>query len=753
MAGCRSLILRLFVLLYVLKSIECLYENQIGKVDWKRSFVGKTVLAQYDESSQNSRRYLVVSEAGVLASINTRTGKIEWRQVFTDGLDAMVHDSSKLVTYHRETGLLRSWNTASGYLIWESLLKLSAASCPGTDLRVSQYCKKGALLQLTTSNTLVVMDGVQQVVLSVQMSSGKTAWRQSLPPGHTYYSLSVDESVFAVGVHTREVFVQELRMEDGAPVSNRTVPTEFLINDKQCTMSGVFFMCIDHESGALVYFNVKTDRTFTETSLKSLNIGANPGELSLRSLWQPALKENLITIATTATPFHTWVLIIKDSQVLKLETFEKNVFLTQVQSTLVSVSLSDNVLTMSLSSIEEDGTKKLQSSNVQWPETEGPPEQCLAHVYQRSDGSHGYRLIVFTEDDTVLQIKHPGEMGWIRDEAPARITRYMVWDLLQLDAPPQSSDEITGFSQFLHRLQYQAVEVQEFVQSLNYNSFVNMFTSKRAKVFSREEFNVRKMLLLATKSGKLFGISTDDGEFIWKRWIPNIGVYSTGTHLLFKLRGLTHPPLEPLAALFAPGKAGCDGTVVVHLNPLTGRDTVPPSCEPFHVLQAVSLPITDRQHRSLLLLALEDGSYRLFPHNQESMGLFSSFGQEVYVYSVSKEEGVVEGFQVKLDQTKSSIEWRSVWVVNFTAASQKIVSVATKSDSEVVNAQAKVSGEHAVLFKYLNPHVIAIATETEGREKCQFEMCILTDKQHSQCKHLYPILVSVHVYKRTSVTP
>ena len=63
------------------------------------------------------------------------------------------------------------------------------------------------------------------------------------------------------------------------------------------------------------------------------------------------------------------------------------------------------------------------------------------------------------------------------------------------------------------------------------------------------------------------------------------------------------------------------------------------------------------------------------------MGLFSSFGQEVYVYSVSKEEGVVEGFQVKLDQTKSSIEWRSVWVVNFTAASQKIVSVATKSDS------------------------------------------------------------------------
>ena len=96
-----------------------------------------------------------------------------------------------------------------------------------------------------------------------------------------------------------------------------------------------------------------------------------------------------------------------------------------------------------------------------------------------------------------------GELGWVREEAPAGITGHMIWDLLQLDVPPQSSDEITGISQFINRLQYQAKEVQEFIQALNYNSFVNMFTSKRAKVFSRDEFNVRKLLLLATRSGKV----------------------------------------------------------------------------------------------------------------------------------------------------------------------------------------------------------------------------------------------------------
>ena len=40
-------------------------------------------------------------------------------------------------------------------------------------------------------------------------------------------------------------------------------------------------------------------------------------------------------------------------------------------------------------------------------------------------------------------------------------------------------------------------------------------------------------------------------------------------------------------------------------------------------------------------------------------------------------------------------------------------------DTETVNAQAKVSGDHTVLFKYLNPHLIAVATESNipGKDK------------------------------------
>ena len=63
-----------------------------------------------------------------------------------------------------------------------------------------------------------------------------------------------------------------------------------------------------------------------------------------------------------------------------------------------------------------------------------------------------------------------------------------------------------------------------------------------------------------------------------------------------------------------------------------------------------------------------------------------------------------------------------------------------------VDAQTKISGECAVLFKYLHPYVIAIATETDGREKCQFKMCMLTDTQHSSVLHSHPTLASIDIY-------
>ena len=55
---------------------------------------------------------------------------------------------------------------------------------------------------------------------------------------------------------------------------------------------------------------------------------------------------------------------------------------------------------------------------------------------------------------------------------------------------------------------------------------------------------------------------------------------------------------------------------------------------------------------------------------------------------------------------------------------------------EVVDVQVKISGEHAVLVKNVNPHVIVV-TETECGEKCLLEKCILSDTAFvNVCTHI-----------------
>lgn len=53
---------------------------------------------------------------------------------------------------------------------------------------------------------------------------------------------------------------------------------------------------------------------------------------------------------------------------------------------------------------------------------------------------------------------------------------------------------------------------------------------------------------------QLFGIATEDGTFQWRRWFPDLGVYKDGSHLLFQLRDLTHPPEPPITVLIGPGR-------------------------------------------------------------------------------------------------------------------------------------------------------------------------------------------------------
>uniref|UniRef100_A0A3B3SK63 EMC1 first beta-propeller domain-containing protein n=1 Tax=Paramormyrops kingsleyae TaxID=1676925 RepID=A0A3B3SK63_9TELE len=52
------------------------FEDQVGKFDWRQQYIGKVRFAYFDTQSQASKKLLLATEQNVVASLNSRTGDL-----------------------------------------------------------------------------------------------------------------------------------------------------------------------------------------------------------------------------------------------------------------------------------------------------------------------------------------------------------------------------------------------------------------------------------------------------------------------------------------------------------------------------------------------------------------------------------------------------------------------------------------------------------------------------------------------------
>ncbi|XP_050312086.1 ER membrane protein complex subunit 1 [Anthonomus grandis grandis] len=119
MANFRS-IYKIQVFLTILVHLTvALYEDQVGKFDWKRSFVGKVKYVSIE-----AKRIIVATEENVLASLNLNSGEIQWRQVLEDPTRHQieylrVEKDILTVSGAKNTWLVRTWEIHTGTLLNE----------------------------------------------------------------------------------------------------------------------------------------------------------------------------------------------------------------------------------------------------------------------------------------------------------------------------------------------------------------------------------------------------------------------------------------------------------------------------------------------------------------------------------------------------------------------------------------------------------------------------------------------------------
>nr|XP_020637786.1 ER membrane protein complex subunit 1 isoform X2 [Pogona vitticeps] len=735
-----------FLLLLLFLSAGAVYEDQVGKFDWRQQYVGKLKFAS-SEASQGSKKLIVATEKNVMAALNSRTGEILWRHVdkgTPEGvIDAMLIHGQDAITVSNGGRILRSWETNIGGLNWEILMEsgsFQTASLVGLpdSVRYVAVLKKGTLALHYLSN-------------------GHQKWIEPLPESETVqYQLVYSHGTGAVHVlgilPQHHINIVTFSVEDGEILKQVQVPVPWLssLSGTCGVVREATLICADAATQSLYTMSLDAKEAMKPVSLQSFGLefadGSRPLVLTCQpnpvapsraqfflrlsptrfalmqyrngvlSLLRDFPQAGLVTFATTSEKTVAAVLTCKGDPKtgpppdptpadLSGQTSKQDFLSCHNQSFAVTLYLA------------ETGQRLLETTvGFTLEKSSTRPEQLYIQVFLKKDDSVGYRALVQTADHLLFFLQQPGKVLWSREESLAEVVSLQMVDLPLTGAQAElegefgkKADGLLGM--FLKRLSSQIILLQAWTAHL-WKMFYDA-RKPRSQIkneinmdhLARDEFNLQKMIVVVTASGKLFGIESSTGTILWKQYLQDVKPGSS-----FKLmvqRTTAHFPHPPQCTLLVKDKETGLSSLYI-FNPIFGRwSQVAPPALSRPVLQSLLLPLMDQDYAKVLLLVDDEHKVTVFPATRNVLRLLGEMAPSISFYLADSEQGKLTGWRLKKDLTTEE-----TWEITLPTDIQRIVTVKGKRDNEHVHSQGRVMGDRSVLYKSLNPNLLAVVTES-----------------------------------------
>lgn len=251
----------------------------------------------------------------------------------------------------------------------------------------------------------------------------------------------------------------------------------------------------------------------------------------------------------------------------------------------------------------------------------------------------------------------------------------------------------------------------------------------------RDDFGLHKMMVILTQSGKLFGIDSVSGKQHWVRILRDFDGFANdqGMKLLVQ-RTSKYYPLSAQCAVIARDKSSGHG-IIYQFNPISGAPVNGGVINLGFKIQQASLLHRSGENflRGILFIDDKNGVH---VRPETSLSTVDGF----FFYVANKNTGVLTGYQIQYDNNVSCFALAvlkifyfdfhllqkattlPIWTLNLggTDNEQKITEVAAKSSIERVHSQGRVLADRSVLYKYINPNLIAVTTEgSDNVHKCK----------------------------------
>ncbi|CAJ0651772.1 14283_t:CDS:10 [Entrophospora sp. SA101] len=723
---------------------------------------------------------LLATDRNVIASLNPRSGNIEWRQLFKEDEPILAFKG------YEEVGLsisqhhgfnIRLWNLQTGFLLWEQALKN-----PEFDPTNNQYSDDSPgcdiVFEKDGSSVIVLIEG--STIISLNITNGNLIWKSgSLDSSSmTFYKLiKHDQKIYAIGLKkgfkSYSIGTMSFDVKSGA-ANSKILSSSLAHKDDMIILGG------GSNDGFIVWKEGERIRV---------------NRLGTSNIEQASLDKSLYEKVMPSFPANTKA---KDIRFVDLNLNSRNEFLIETltkdgysSSAVLTVDPKDGKLTVTVlydmkakkgNSIYAGAIDKSNrliisrswaaSKDIIKVEIIDPASQSVSsnHEISYSISSSGelansmidviipknnteklsvaYRMLAISADGSIHFLKE-NNVIWEREESLAHTIQVEFIDLPErklwtqetdeLAEQPEETESFNPLTRYFKRLfkhieqlkdlpAYLTTYVQRFVTG-DYSVEPISKDDKGKPILYRDTFGFRKLLIFLTKN-KLVALDTGNkGQIVWSRYFGK-EIRSFEKLIVVRSSTVKYPPV--IVAIGHQIKEESYHIKFIRLNALTGEDFISnehvENYPPIYSISGISrrifkLPVEEPDERMHIIAVIDDDSkLHLYPNHKNSRKAFKNFTPSFY-FTLSENtihsEGL-KGYSVNanISDELQHFDISEVWNIHF-PDDEKISAIGHRPQygklshrllTEKVASLGRVLGDRSVLYKYLNPHLVAVAT-------------------------------------------
>ena len=715
-------VLSLILALIQLRFGFCLYEDQIGIFDWRQSYIGHVTHAAYDavpDSSGNRAVFVGASETGVIGALSTKDGSVIWRHVFGE------NERISLLTLYGDCLLVIVGKTARCFYP-EGILK-TQLSLPINDNEEIKFSH-------ATDETVVF--GTDSNFCLLKGNEYKCIPLTGVPKNSFHVNCMNDVTGCVISQEGSAVTIFQADVDKNEKISKLS----------KGSISGQITNCGGGFDGKGYNCLLSNGKIFSQSGFAhfdSSKVGfLDPESCALGGNDNNKVKKSKFVGNFVFAEYENGKTVLCDlKQSKKLQSGGGNLVEAaevkfEGESKLFKlIHTGEANYRLELSDL--DGTE-IAHSTFQCNEIAKEGVGLMIPIVLKKRGTSSrnapiLRGLIRSKFDSLIFVQ-AASVKWVRDEGLGQSVAATFFDLPLPDYLADIASEVMDssnniFVNFVRRVRFESdilfSTVFDLVDGYSNGGFGSLLNINKDVKHSllhhavhrhtpdgrnvdvelhRDKFGLEKLILVATKPGKVFAIHSLTGVVVWDLFFQDCRPIS-----IHQIRGTDNAELPSVVTVVGQNLQSNGQLCLVSFDGLTG-DLQEKLTLPFLPGVVKSFPHTDPEtHITPLLIVVPSlNSVSVYPEIE--LKFVKMHSNDVYLHLVTEnptQQPTLNGF--KLQEANSNLKMKETWSVVIPNG-ENVVQVAEKRADERIYSKAIVLADRTVLYKFMNPNLIFIIT-------------------------------------------